>query len=134
MLASSNPCSFKRSGLIYINPERLKEHGFDDASIEKIEGLVGGAFDLSMVFNRFTFGDDFILNKLGVPGTTLNRPEFDLLSSLGLTRKEIAEANDYVCGTMTIEGAPHMRRAFNGHRSTDIVIGFGDLFTSQTER
>ena len=62
-----------------------------------------------MVFNRFTFGDEFILNKLGVPSTTLNRPEFDLLSAIGLTRKEIAEANDYVCGTMTLEGAPHIK-------------------------
>ena len=96
-------------GCPHIDPERLKDHGFDQASIEKIEGLLAGAFDLSMVFNRFTFGDEFILNKLGVPSTTLNRPEFDLLSAIGLTRKEIAEANDYVCGTMTLEGAPHIK-------------------------
>jgi ribonucleoside-diphosphate reductase alpha chain len=96
-------------GCPHINPERLKDHGFDQASLDKIEGLLAGAFDLSMVFNRFTFGDEFILNKLGVPSTTLNRPEFDLLSSIGLTRKEISEANDYVCGTMTLEGAPHIK-------------------------
>lgn len=98
-------------GCPHIGPDRLKDHGFDDASLEKIEGLLAGAFDLSMVFNRFTFGDEFILNKLGVPSTTLNRQEFDLLSAIGLTRKEITEANDYVCGTMTLEGAPHIKNS-----------------------
>ena len=29
--------------------------------------------------------------------------------ALGFTREQIAEANDYVCGTMTIEGAPHLK-------------------------
>ena len=37
------------------------------------------------------------------------RSDFDLLASLGLTKKQIAEANDYVCGTMTVEGAPHLK-------------------------
>ncbi len=31
-----------------------------------------------------------------------------MLKALGFTDDEIEEANDYVCGTMTIEGAPHL--------------------------
>src|SRR5262249_41885010 len=34
---------------------------------------------------------------------------FDLLTALGFTRAQVAEANAHVCGTMTIEGAPHLR-------------------------
>src|SRR6202044_3546854 len=39
----------------------------------------------------------------------LEAPGFDLLTALGFTATQIAEANDYVCGTMTIEGAPHLK-------------------------
>ena len=63
----------------------LREHGFDATGIEKASGLVESAFDLSMVFNRFTFGDDYLINKLGVPQAAIDAPDFDLLSALGLT-------------------------------------------------
>lgn len=96
-------------GCPHLSPESLKEHGFDDATVERLEGLVPSAFDLSMVFNRFTFGDEYLIERLGIPSATLNRPDFDLLASLGLTKKEIAAANDYVCGTMTVEGAPFLK-------------------------
>ncbi|MEE2757427.1 MAG: vitamin B12-dependent ribonucleotide reductase [Myxococcota bacterium] len=96
-------------GCPHINPEKLKEHGFDADMLQRIEGLAGSAFDLNMVFNRFTFGDQYIIDRLGIPEPTINRPDFDLLSSLGLTKKQIAEANDYVCGTMTVEGAPALK-------------------------
>ena len=95
--------------LPHLNPEKLAEHGFDEAGIERIESLVPSAFDLSMVFNRFTFGDEYITGRLGIPAGTLERIDFDLLSALGLTKKQVAEANDFVCGTMTVEGAPHLR-------------------------
>ena len=93
----------------HLSPETLKEHGFDDETITRLNGLVPSAFDLSMVFNRFTFGDEYLIDSLGIPAATLNRPGFDLLGAMGLTKKQIAEANDYICGTMTVEGAPHLR-------------------------
>ena len=96
-------------GCPHLNPEKLIEHGFDAEMVERIEGLTASAFDLTMVFNRFTFGDQYIIDKLGIPASTINRADFDLLASLGLTKKQIAEANDYVCGTMTVEGAPHLK-------------------------
>src|SRR5262245_64309774 len=46
------------------------------------------------------------------PYTTLFRseaPGFDLLAALGFTREQVNEANAYVCGTMTVEGAPHLK-------------------------
>ncbi len=36
-------------------------------------------------------------------------PSFDLLTHLGFSRKDIEAANDHVCGTMTLEGAPHLK-------------------------
>ncbi|MEX2600252.1 MAG: hypothetical protein WD355_01310 [Balneolaceae bacterium] len=32
-----------------------------------------------------------------------------MLRHLGFTREQIQDANDYVCGTMTVEGAPHLK-------------------------
>lgn len=97
-------------GCPHLDPAKLKEHGFDEATIERVNGLASSAFDLTMIFNRFTFGDAYLIERLGIPVGTLNRPDFDLLGALGLTKKEISEANDYVCGTMTIEGAPHLKK------------------------
>ena len=97
------------NGCPHISPDDLKGHGFDQATIDRVEGLLPAAFDLSMVFNRFTFGDDYLVDTLGVPKRTIDNANFDLLSALGLTRTQIAEANDYVCGTMTVEGAPHLK-------------------------
>jgi ribonucleotide reductase alpha subunit len=34
---------------------------------------------------------------------------FNLLARLGFKREQVAEASNYVCGTMTVEGAPHLR-------------------------
>ena len=64
----------------HLNPEKLAEHGFDEAGIERIESLVASAFDLSMVFNRFTFGDEYITVDWASAGT-LERIDFDLLSA-----------------------------------------------------
>jgi len=45
---------------------------------------------------------------LGIPAEKLNDPTFDLLRHLGFSKAEIDAANDHVCGTMTLEGAPHL--------------------------
>ena len=34
---------------------------------------------------------------------------FDLLQALGFGREQIDAANTWCCGTMTVEGAPHLR-------------------------
>ena len=54
-------------------------------------------------------GDAFLKDTLKVPEATLASPTFDLLAHLGFTRKQVEEASTYVCGTMTIEGAPHLK-------------------------
>ncbi len=96
-------------GCPHIHPKSLREAGFDQAGIDRIEQALPTAFDLSMVFNRWTLGDEYLVNKLGVPESSLNAPDFELHTALGFTKKQFEEANDYICGTMTIEGAPHLR-------------------------
>ena len=67
------------------------------------------AFDVRYAFNRFTIGDETIVERLGVEPDRLDEPGFDLLPALGFADEEIEAANAYVCGTMTVEGAPHLK-------------------------
>ena len=93
-----------------INTTSLIGHGFGPREIEKVEGALRQAFDIRFVFNQWTLGADFCTKVLGIPAEKLNDPTFDLLRHLGFTKSDIEAANDHVCGTMTLEGAPHLRK------------------------
>ena len=97
-------------GCPHLNPAALKELAFDQVGIDRIEAGLPGAFDLSMVFNRWTLSDEYLINKLGIPEPSLQARDFDLFAALGITRKQVQEANDYICGTMMLEGAPHLKK------------------------
>ena len=97
------------AGCPHINPASLKAKGFTDAVLAKLEEQLPSTFELPFVFNRWTLGDDFLTGKLGIPAEMLATPGFDLLAHFGFTKPQIDEANVYVCGTMTIEGAPHLK-------------------------
>ena len=92
-----------------INHTSLIGHGFGQAEIDKIEGALKAAFDIRFVFNQWTLGEEFCTKTLGIPAMKLNDPTFDLLRHLGFSKDEIEAANDHVCGTMTLEGAPHLK-------------------------
>jgi ribonucleoside-diphosphate reductase alpha chain len=96
-------------GCPHLNPAILAAKGFTDQMLNRLEEQLPGAFELSFVFNRWTIGDDFLKEKLGLTPEQIDTPGFDLLATLGFTRAQVAEANQHVCGTMTIEGAPHLR-------------------------
>ncbi|KJZ19984.1 vitamin B12-dependent ribonucleotide reductase [Loktanella sp. S4079] len=92
-----------------INHTSLIGHGFGQAEIDKIEAALASAFDIRFVFNQWTLGEDFCTKTLGIPHAKLNDPTFDLLRHLGYSKQEIEAANDHVCGTMTLEGAPFLK-------------------------
>ncbi|MDE0589779.1 vitamin B12-dependent ribonucleotide reductase [Halocynthiibacter sp. C4] len=92
-----------------INHTSLIGHGFGQTELDKIEAALPSAFDIRFVFNQWTLGDDFCTKTLGIPQSKLTDPNFDLLRHLGFSREEIEAANDHVCGTMTLEGAPHLK-------------------------
>ncbi|HSF90709.1 MAG TPA: vitamin B12-dependent ribonucleotide reductase, partial [Paracoccaceae bacterium] len=92
-----------------INHTSLLGHGFSAAEIDKIEAALPTAFDIKFVFNQWTLGEEFCRQTLGIPQEKLNDPSFDLLRHLGYSREQISAANNHVCGTMTLEGAPFLR-------------------------
>jgi len=93
-----------------INTTALIGHGFGARELEKIEAALPAAFDIRFVFNQWTLGADFCKGTLGIPEAKLADPGFDLLRHLGFTRAQIDAANDHVCGTMTLEGAPFLKK------------------------
>ena len=100
-----------------INPTALVGHGFGAEEIAKLEAALPTAFDIRFVFNQWTLGEEFCTGVLGIPAEKLRDPAFDLLRHLGFSRAQIEAANDHVCGTMTLEGAPHLKaRALRGLR------------------
>jgi ribonucleoside-diphosphate reductase alpha chain len=96
-------------GCPHVNPAALRAKGFPDDVLTRIESQLPAAFELPFVFNRWTVGDDVLTGKLDFTKEQVEAPGFDLLTALGYSRQQVAEANAYVCGTMTVEGAPHLR-------------------------
>ena len=74
-----------------------------------MEAALESAFDIRFVFNRYTLGAKFCTQILGIEQASLNAPDFDLLKALGFTRADIDAANLYVCGALTVEGAPYLK-------------------------
>ena len=93
----------------WINWKTLKKKGMTEDDLIKVEKALGTAFDVGMAFNKFNLGEECIEERLSVSPEVFNAPGFNLLKYLGFTAKEIEEANEYVCGAMTIEGAPHIK-------------------------
>src|SRR5262244_2445452 len=91
-----------------INHTTLKQKGFTQEAIEKVEKALRSAFDIKFAFNKWTLGEEFV-SKLGIAPEKLADPRFDLLAALGFTKREIEAANVHVCGAMTVEGAPHLK-------------------------
>lgn len=96
------------NGCPHINAKSLIAKGFTDADVEKIEVALPAAFDITFVFNAWTLGEE-TMQRLGFQPEQYHDAKFNLLRELGFNKSEIETANEYVCGTMTIEGAPFLK-------------------------
>ncbi|MEX0742286.1 MAG: hypothetical protein WD079_05765, partial [Phycisphaeraceae bacterium] len=84
--------------------EFLIEKGFDLETLDRVRETLAGAMELGFIFNAWTLGAEK-LQELGFAD------EPDLLAALGLTRKQVESLNELICGTGTVEGAPHLEEA-----------------------
>lgn len=96
------------NGAPHINPQSLSEKGFIAEEIKKLDAAMASAFEIAFVFNKYTLGEE-CLQRLGFTPEQYNDFEWNLLEALGFDEDQIAEANDYICGTMTVEGAPFLK-------------------------
>ncbi len=94
-------------GAPFINHETLKMKGLTGEDLAKVELTLDGAFDIRFVLNPLTLGEA-TMNRLGL-GAKATDSTFNVLDGLGFSKDQINAANEYVTGTMTIEGAPHLK-------------------------
>jgi len=94
-----------------INHDTLATKGFTAEVLEQIEAGLVTAFDIRFAFNKWTVGEAFCTDVLGLDADAMDDIDFDMLEALGFTAKEIEAANLHVCGAMTLEGAPGLAEA-----------------------
>jgi ribonucleoside-diphosphate reductase alpha chain len=92
----------------HINDKSLTDRGFLPEEIKKLEESLASAFDIAFVFNVFNLGEE-CLHRLGFTKEQYNNFEWNFLEALGFTEEQIEDANEYICGTMTVEGAPYLK-------------------------
>ncbi|MEO5908025.1 MAG: vitamin B12-dependent ribonucleotide reductase, partial [Ginsengibacter sp.] len=92
----------------HINFDSLVKKGFSANEIQKIESALPTAFEIGFVFNAFNLGEE-CLQRLGFKSEDYHNFEWSLLEALGFTDEQIEEANIFICGTMTVEGAPYLK-------------------------
>jgi len=92
-----------------INHEALAEKGFDAEKLEAVESALASAFDIKFIFNKWTLGEEFCSDKLGLTPDQLKEDELDILREIGFSRSAIDAANLHCCGAMTLEGAPGLK-------------------------
>ncbi|MFL5787078.1 MAG: vitamin B12-dependent ribonucleotide reductase [Flavisolibacter sp.] len=96
------------AGAPFINHQSLSEKGFIAEEISKLDKAVTSAFEIGFVFNVYSLGEE-CLQRLGFKPEQYFNFEWNFLEALGFTDEQIEAANDYVCGTMTVEGAPFLK-------------------------
>jgi ribonucleoside-diphosphate reductase alpha chain len=97
------------AGAPHIDESSLHNKGFSDSEIEAVERVLPNVLDIRQAFGRGIVSDD-TLTRLGVAMAEREKPGFNVLPFLGFTDTQIEEANLYVCGTQTVEGAPGLKQ------------------------
>jgi ribonucleoside-diphosphate reductase alpha chain len=96
------------NGAPFVNHQTLNAKGFLAEEIAKLDAAMPSAFEIGFVFNIYTLGEA-CLQRLGFKPEDYNDFGWSLLEALGFTDEQIEKANIYVCGTMTVEGAPYLK-------------------------
>ena len=94
-------------GAPHINDQTLMAKGLTAEDIKGIETILPGAFELSHAFNVWTLGEA-TLQRLGFKPEEYKNVRFDFLKAIGFSAEQVEEAAQVICGTMTIEGSPHL--------------------------
>jgi ribonucleoside-diphosphate reductase alpha chain len=89
--------------------ELLRQAGLTDEDLHKVTTALPGVFEISFAFTAWALGDEALKRARMDPNEAKSDPGFNLLKRLGLSQGQIDVLNEVVCGSQTIEGAPHLR-------------------------
>ncbi|HBM91028.1 MAG TPA: hypothetical protein DD400_04015 [Rhodospirillaceae bacterium] len=93
----------------WVNRTYLKEKGFDDARLDRIEESLSQISHLKQAFTPWALGLDFCRNSLKVPANRLKDLRFDVLHHLGFLAREISAASTFCCGHRSTRGALELK-------------------------
>ncbi|MBI1393040.1 MAG: vitamin B12-dependent ribonucleotide reductase [Alphaproteobacteria bacterium] len=96
-------------GAPVINAASLQEEGFRQKDIDALELRLKSAFDITFAFAPPLLGEDFCRHVLGFTDAQVSASGYQALRDLGFSDEDIHVANLYVCGAMTLEGAPFLK-------------------------
>jgi len=94
-------------GAPHVNRASLKDKGFSDEDLKKVENALPGVFELSLAFGPWVVGKE-CYDRLGIKAEQMAKHGFSILKHLGFSAAQIEEAGEVIVGRMTIEGAPHL--------------------------
>ena len=94
-----------------LSPTRLLAAGLTEAQISIIEQAIQTSVSLELTITPTLLGLDWCLQRFQCTKEMLSHPSFSVLQQLGCTHEEIATANQWICGSLTVEGAPHLTAA-----------------------
>ena len=86
----------------------LQDKGLNDEDLRKLTDALPTVFELQQVFTVWTIGEAG-LTRLGMSAEDIAAAGGSLLQALGLAKDQIDALNCVVCGTQTVEGAPHLK-------------------------
>ena len=90
------------------NRSILMQKGFSRESLDLIESRLPAAFSLRGAFSPLSLGEK-VREELKISVETWIQPQLDVLSFIGFEGAVIDQASEIICGSMTIEGAPHLK-------------------------
>ncbi len=89
--------------------ELLRQAGLSDDDLRRITQSLPGVFEIGFAFGSWTLGEEALMRARVDPVEAKNDPNFNLLKRLGLSVGQIESLNEVICGSQTVEGAPHLR-------------------------
>ncbi|MBI4243184.1 MAG: vitamin B12-dependent ribonucleotide reductase [Planctomycetes bacterium] len=113
----------------YINKQSLMSKGLVEKDLELIEEHLKNAFDIRHSFSPYVLGNETI-QRLNIGEDVYTKSDFSLLGYLGFSNEEIEEANKYLCGWQTLEGAPYVKAEHVAIFDCANRSGFGKRFIS----
>jgi ribonucleoside-diphosphate reductase alpha chain len=94
----------------FINTQSLKDKGFTDKEINAVKASLGSAMNIIGVFKNPSILTEHICKQYKITEEMKQDPSFNALNVLGFTNDQIKQADINLCGTLTIENAPHLKQ------------------------
>ncbi|MEM7623548.1 MAG: vitamin B12-dependent ribonucleotide reductase, partial [Planctomycetota bacterium] len=87
----------------------LRTKGATDGDLSSIKEQLPGVFELGFAFGGWALGDE-TLTRLGFDAEKAKSDMgFNALKAFGLSASHLESLNRTICGTQTVEGAPHLK-------------------------